>query len=166
MAEAVYICYWQCSEYKTNFIHVLNIIIELKRKKISANFTNILHRLNAGDEINSISEEDLGKLLKFACDQNYICKYTYKNNVSYRVKEKDLDGECDICLNILLPYSETTELINGINAKDSTTGETNTLNEALKTYDKKINLLTAEIENKDIIINILISKLTDAINEN
>ena len=97
MAEAVYICCWQCSEYKLKFIPILNIITELKRKKISTNYSNILHRSNVGEEKESISGGELGNILTFVCDQSYLCKYKYKNNVSYRVNEKDLDSVCDIC---------------------------------------------------------------------
>ena len=117
-------------------------------KLISGNHPNILYKLNAGDEKESISEDELGNPLTFACDQNYLCKYTYKNNVSYRINEKDLYSVCDICSNALSPYSIIE------------TEETKCTNETLKTHDAKINLFTVEI------INILISKLTETINEN
>ena len=148
MAEAVEVCCWQCSEYNTNFKHVLNIIIELKKKKISANFKNIIDRIHVGDENNSISEENLGKLLKYACEKNYVCQHTYKNNVSYRVNGKELNGECDICAKVPDKISDILAV------------------EIKSTNDEKIISLAEEIKNKDKIINILIPKLTATINEN
>ena len=103
MAEAVEVCCWQCSEYHMNFPHVLNIIVELKKKKISANFNNILSRITAEDEINDIQDENLERLLQYACEYNYISKSNYKKNVSYRVNG-NVAGECDICTNILVPF--------------------------------------------------------------
>ena len=56
MADAVYVCCWQCSEYNPIFTYVLNVINELRRKKISTNFTNILDRINIDKETKVRSE--------------------------------------------------------------------------------------------------------------
>ena len=49
VSEKEVIC-WQCSEHHINFTYVLNVIAELKKKKISANLKNIEERLNAGED--------------------------------------------------------------------------------------------------------------------
>ena len=103
MAEEV--CCWQCSEYCVNIPYVLNAIIDLKKKKISSSFKNILDKLNAGDELNEITEELLTEILNFACNNKYVSTATYNNNTSYRVSNKHLGNSCNNCGETLSSFS-------------------------------------------------------------
>ena len=87
---------WQCSEHTINFPYVLNAIIDLKKKKISANSKNILDKLNVGDELNEITADLLQEILDFACENKYVSSYTYNGNISYRVNEKPFNESCNI----------------------------------------------------------------------
>ena len=120
-----------------NFSYILNIINELKKKKISANVKNILSRLNVGDEINEITMDILNNIILYALENEYVCKSTYNNNISYRVNEKPLNGECEICGEGLSPYS--CEDLTAKKAKyvDYETFETTI--EEIKDLKKKLN---------------------------
>ena len=97
---------WRCSKHYNNFTYVLNIIIELKKKKISSSFQNILERLNVGDEANFITESLLREILEYASLSHYVCTSTYKNNISYRINDKEIDVECASCGDKLIPYTD------------------------------------------------------------
>ena len=99
------ICCWQCTEYCINFTHILNIIIELKKKKISSSFDNIFERINAGDEIVTITEDELTEILQYACDRKYVNTHKYNSKLSYRVNEKLSEEVCNFCGEILVPYT-------------------------------------------------------------
>ena len=140
MVFAVDVSCWQCSEYHSNFPHILNIIIELKKKKISANLDNILDRIKVGDEINNISEESLRKFFK--CEQNYVSKYTYRYNVPCRVIANKLERECDICGNALAPFPpENINLASRSNLPATETEKSENLENGTSLYDEKINSL-------------------------
>ena len=85
---------WQCSEHFNNFTYVLNIIIELKKKKISSSLENILDRLNVGEEPVFVSKSVLEDILAYALKSQYVCTSTYKNNISYRINDKDIGFQC------------------------------------------------------------------------
>ena len=76
------------------------------RKKISSSFQNILERLNVGDESNVITEDLLEEIVAYATKCQYICTSSYKNNISYRINEKDIEFECIVCGEKLSPYTE------------------------------------------------------------
>lgn len=97
---------WQCSEHCNKFSYVLNIIIELKKKKISSSFENILDRLNVGEEPVFIAKSLLEDILAYALKSLYLCTSTYKNNVSYRINDKEIDFQCINCGEKLTPYTE------------------------------------------------------------
>ena len=75
--EAVEICCWGCSEYNVNFSYILNAIADLKKRKIKANFQNIVDKLNSGDDLNKVSEESLQEIIDYACETKYLSTYTY-----------------------------------------------------------------------------------------
>ena len=95
---------WQCYEHNVNFSYVLNIINELKKKKISSNIDNILDRLNVGDELNHITIEHLQEILDYACDAKYVSTHSYNKDISYCVNESELMDECSVCGDKLCPY--------------------------------------------------------------
>ena len=53
---------WQCYKHNISF-SVVNVIDDLKRKKISSNFNNILDRMNAGEEQALLTKDDLREIL-------------------------------------------------------------------------------------------------------
>ena len=68
-----------------------------KKKKISSTFTNILDRINVGDEALEIAEDELQEILTFAERNSYISSKTYRNNISYKVNDNYLRGDCGVC---------------------------------------------------------------------
>ena len=88
---------WDCYCEDSNFAIILQIIAELKKKRISSSFKNILERLHVGKEIPEISEELLGDVLDFAEKNNYIDIRTYKGNIYYKVSDNYLQGDCITC---------------------------------------------------------------------
>ena len=97
-------CCWQCSEHNVFFVYILNVINDLKKKKISSNFENILDRFNVNDEYNNITKEQLEEILSYACKSKYVSTANYNTKLSYRVNDKDIEGACNICGEKLLPY--------------------------------------------------------------
>ena len=118
MSTSGKICFWQCSEYNVNFSYILNAIKALKKRKISANFTNLLDKLNAGDELTAITEDLLKEILDYSFENKCISTHTYNANISYRINEKDIVGECNQCGEKLeldvpekYPAQETVQLV-------------------------------------------------------
>ena len=88
---------WHCYSDNAHFAIILEIINELKRKKISSSFKNILERLHVGSEIPEISEDQLKEVLNFAEKNNYIDHKSYKGNISYKLNDNYQLGECITC---------------------------------------------------------------------
>ena len=99
---------WQCYKHNVSFAYVLNIINDLKRKKISSNNNNILDRMNAGEEHNHLSNDDLREILDYASKATYVSSHTYNDNVSYRINDKQIDGECSKCGEKLCNFTPET----------------------------------------------------------
>ena len=87
---------WKCYDGNSHLVVILDIINELKKKKISSNFNNLLERINVGDEVPEISEDLLKEVLNFAEENGFIISHTYKGNISYKVNDK-LKGEYCSC---------------------------------------------------------------------
>ena len=66
----------------------------IKKKKISANFKNILDRLNTGEDLNEITYDQLSEILLYAAEIKYVSTHSYNGNLSYRVNDRELDDEC------------------------------------------------------------------------
>ena len=89
---------WTCYGENSNLVVILDIINDLKKKKISANKKNILARINAEEEVwINIDERLLTEALEFAEENDYITSHTSRNNVSYRVTENAFEGDCVSC---------------------------------------------------------------------
>ena len=88
---------WSCYCEDAHYAIIIEIIAELKKKKISSSFKNILERLHFGNEKPEISEELLGDVLDFAEKNDYVVIKTYKRNISYKVSENYWQGDCVTC---------------------------------------------------------------------
>ena len=88
---------WKCYGENDHLIVIFNVINELKKKKISSTFTNILDRINVGDEALEIAGDELQEILTFAERNSYISSKTYRNNISYKVNDNYLRGDCAVC---------------------------------------------------------------------
>ena len=66
------------------------------RKKLSANFKNILDRLNAGDELNEITYNQLSEILLYALEIKYVSTRSYN--------DRELGDGCRLCGEKLVPY--------------------------------------------------------------
>ena len=88
---------WECLDENSRFSIILEIITELRRKKIASSFKNIFERLEVGKEIPEITEELLTEALEFAERNNYILSKSYRKILSYKVSENYLEGECVTC---------------------------------------------------------------------
>ena len=165
---------WQCYKDNVSFAYVLNIISDLKRKKISSNNNNILDRMNAGEEHNHLSNDDLREILDYASKAKYVSSHTYNDNVSCRINDKQIDGECSKCGEKLCNF--TPETFPGKKEVDyvdrhvfeSLAKEVNILRtdiyEVSNKFNTNIKSLLSEISNKDKIINILITRLSYYVN--
>ena len=167
---------WSCFCEDAHYAIIIEIIAELKKKKISSSFKNILERLHVGNEIPDISEELLGDVLDFAEKNDYVDIKTYKGNISYKVSDNYWQGECVTC-GELIENSFTPP--SNIKDKDQTfnnrnfheyvdiktfqilSEEVNALKQSLKEFDECIKLkeenkyLTLTIQEKDAYINTL-----------
>ena len=74
----------------------MDAVADLKKKRISSSFKNILDRLNSSDELEKIIEETLTDILVYSCETEYLGKSTYNSNISYRINDK-VSGSCDLC---------------------------------------------------------------------
>ena len=99
---------WQCYKHNISFSFVLNVIGDLKRKKISSNFNHILDRMNAGEEQAPFTKDDLREILDYAVKAKCVSSSTYNDNISYRINDKQIDGECKNCGEKLYIYTLET----------------------------------------------------------
>ena len=88
---------WHCYGDNSHYVVTLEVINDLKRKKIKSSFDNINERLNVGNEIAAITEETLHEVLDFAEKNNYISAKSYRKSISYKVNDDYMDGECAAC---------------------------------------------------------------------
>ena len=88
---------WLCFGDNSHYVVILDIINDLKSKKIKTSFDIIHERLKVGLEIAAITEETLQEVLLFAEKSNYISTKSYKKSISYKVNDDYMDGECAAC---------------------------------------------------------------------
>ena len=78
---------------------------------------------------------------------------------------KNVAGECDICTKILVPFlPEIIDIVSQL--KDLPTGVIENSSDVTTNYHDKIKYLTKELQDKERVINILITKLTEVTNKN
>ena len=60
--------------------------------------------VNVGDELNNITEDNLKEILDYPCEIKYLNMHTYNNNISYRINDKTLRRNSDLCGGKISPF--------------------------------------------------------------
>ena len=77
-------------------------------RKLAPTPTIFFDRMNAGEEHAPLTKDVLREILDYAVNAKYVSNSTYNDNISYRINDKQIDGECTICGENLYIYTPET----------------------------------------------------------